>query len=59
MVELFAYLHNSCRQSDGWDSEHGLKAAELTRILAEEWLKLEGDRLELLVFACEFHWTRD
>jgi|TARA_B100001093_G_scaffold184735_1_gene177397 uncharacterized protein len=55
VVELFAYLHDSCRQSDSWDPEHGLRAAELTRSLAEEWLNLEGDQLELLVFACEFH----
>ena len=50
VVELFAYLHDSCRQSDSWDPEHGLRAAELTRSLAEEWLNLEGDQLELLVF---------
>ena len=55
VVQLFAYLHDSCRQSDGWDPQHGERAALLARALAEDWLTLEGNQLELLTFACEFH----
>lgn len=54
-MQLFAYLHNSCRQSDGWDPQHGERAAAFARALAEDWLTLEEDQLELLAFACEFH----
>ena len=55
VVQLFAYLHDSCRQSDGWDPQHGERAAAFARALAEDWLALEEDQLELLTFACEFH----
>jgi uncharacterized protein len=33
IVELFAYLHDSQRQNDGWDKEHGRRAAEFVRSL--------------------------
>ena len=29
VVELFAFLHDSCRENDGHDPHHGARAAEL------------------------------
>jgi uncharacterized protein len=55
IVELFAYLHDSRRQDDGWDHEHGLRAAEFVRSLQGTLLDLPEDRLECLVFACTYH----
>ena len=40
ILELFAYLHDSKRQNDGWDREHGLRAAQYIRTL-------QGSRLAL------------
>ena len=31
VVELFAFLHDAKRQNDGWDREHGQRAAEFVR----------------------------
>jgi len=33
VVELFAFLHDSCRQNDGRDPEHGLRAVEFAASL--------------------------
>jgi uncharacterized protein len=40
VVELFAWLHDTQRENDGHDPEHGLRAAALAR-------QLEGDAFEL------------
>jgi len=55
IVELFAYLHDSRREDDGWDREHGLRAAEFVWSLQGTLLDLAEDRLECLVFACTYH----
>lgn len=55
VVGLFAYLHDSKRQSDGWDLEHGQRAADLVRYLAGSLLHLSGEKLDLLVYACAHH----
>jgi uncharacterized protein len=61
VVELFAFLHDSCRLNDGWDREHGRRAAEFVRSLQGTHLALSAERLELLAFACAHHsdgWTQ-
>lgn len=56
VVRLFAYLHDCCRESDGADPDHGLRAAEYARHIRAELLSsLDGDQFELLTFACEHH----
>ena len=55
VVEFFAYLHDSQRQSDGWDKEHGLRAAEFLRGLTMELLPLSNAQRELLAYACAHH----
>jgi uncharacterized protein len=55
IVELFAYLHDAKRQSDGWDREHGRRAGEFIRTLPGSLLALPPLKLERLVFACTYH----
>ena len=55
VVELFAYLHDCCRESDGSDPEHGARAAEFAESLRGDRLAIDDDRFELLRYACEHH----
>ena len=56
VVRLFAYLHDCCRESDGADYEHGLRAADFAKTLrGNELSSLSEEQFDLLVYACEFH----
>jgi uncharacterized protein len=55
IVELFAYLHDSKRQNDGWDQDHGHRAAEFAKTLDGSMLELPARKLERLVYACAYH----
>ena len=55
LCQLFAYLHDCCRESDGADPEHGARAAAFAKTLLGKLLPLDDDRFELLAFACEHH----
>lgn len=55
VVELFAFLHDACRLSDGSDREHGQRAAEFARTLAGSVFTLESTALALLLAACSGH----
>jgi uncharacterized protein len=55
IVELFAYLHDVKRESDGWDLEHGCRSAGFVRRLQGSLLALSDKKLELLVYACARH----
>jgi uncharacterized protein len=55
IVELFAYLHDSKRQNDGWDREHGQRAAVFIHQLQGTLLTLSGERLTSLTYACAHH----
>ncbi|HNS52242.1 MAG TPA: hypothetical protein PKO09_13795 [Anaerolineae bacterium] len=55
IVALFAYLHDSCRLEDGWDRDHGRRAAKLVRSLNGRLLDLPGEDLECLAYACTYH----
>ncbi len=56
---LFGLLHDSQRLDDGYDREHGPRAAEFTRRLSAEGAlpALSGDRIEQLVHAVHHHTT--
>ena len=54
LVELFAYLHDSRRLTDGRDPDHGARAAEFVRSLAVV-LSLSRPEVELLSYACAHH----
>jgi uncharacterized protein len=55
ILGLFAYLHDSKRKSDGWDLEHGQRAADFVRNLAGSVLHLPDEKLDLLIYACAHH----
>lgn len=55
VVELFAFLHDSCRDNDGHDPDHGSRAADLARQLNDRFLYLDSHRLSLLAIACRDH----
>lgn len=59
VVRLFAFFHDSCRESDGWDRQHGPRAAALVRTLHGLHFALDGEGLELLVEACHGHTNRE
>ena len=55
VVELFALIHDSQREHEGDDPEHGHRAAEYARSLQGVWFNLSSEELELLVYACRYH----
>ena len=55
VVRLFAYLHDCCRESDGSDYEHGLRAAEYAWSLRDTILLIADQQLDLLCHACKLH----
>jgi uncharacterized protein len=55
VVELFAYLHDACRQSDRRDPDHGPRASALVHALQGTLLHLRQRDLELLAYACAYH----
>jgi uncharacterized protein len=63
VVELFAFLHDSCRENDGRDPLHGSRAADLACRLQGNLIRLASSDLDLLVIACRGHthesWHQD
>ena len=55
VVELFSFLHDSCRRSDGRDPDHGGRAALFVEKLNGRYLHLDDLERHLLVEACRGH----
>lgn len=55
VVEFFAFLHDSKRLDDGWDLDHGRRAAKFIRTLEGSLVKLANQDFNRLVYACERH----
>ncbi len=55
VVELFAFLHDSCRQNDGRDEMHGRRAAAFAHSLRGKAFEIDDRGFELLAHACETH----
>lgn len=56
VIRLFAYLHDSCRENDGYDLEHGPRAALMMESLRDSLLKdLSDEQFSLLQQACRQH----
>ena len=55
VVELFAFLHDSCRQNDFHDPEHGSRAADFAKSLQGSVFTLPGEDFAVLVEACQGH----
>lgn len=60
VVILFAYLHDHKRRNDGYDSEHGPRAARALYALEDNLLQdLTDDEFDLLFTACDQHTESD
>jgi uncharacterized protein len=57
IVRLFALFHDSQRTNDGYDLEHGPRAAVYVRSLWGSALELSQEAFEKLEYACEWHTT--
>lgn len=56
VVELFALLHDCCRENDSEDPNHGERAAEFAEYLASrKVVRLDASDLKLLTTACRWH----
>ena len=56
VIRLFAYLHDSCRENDGYDEEHGPRAAKMIVGLRKALLKgLSDQQFETLQKAIRLH----
>lgn len=56
VIELFAFFHDSCRETDGWDIEHGPRGADLAlAAFTKGRLPASQAELDLLVVACQGH----
>ena len=55
VVRLFALFHDSMRENDGRDIEHGLRAAEYAHSLLGQEYQLTTVRFNLLYYASQYH----
>ena len=55
IIELFAILHDSKRQNDLRDKDHGKRSADFAATLQENLFHLSDDDFKLLYEACYFH----
>jgi uncharacterized protein len=55
IVDLFAFLHDSCREDDGHDHGHGERAATFTKSLRGSVFQLEDDEFLSLFEAIRDH----
>jgi uncharacterized protein len=55
IVELFAFLHDCCREDDGSDPGHGERAAEFAESLRGTLLHLDDEDFALLFEAIRAH----
>ncbi len=55
VVELFAILHDSQRQNEGFDTGHGARGALLAAHLRGDAFDLDDAGFELLLLACRAH----
>ncbi len=55
VVELFAFLHDSCRWNDGRDPQHGERGAEFVYGMNGQFFHLNDSQLDNLCFAIRHH----
>jgi len=55
VVELFGFLHDSCRLNDERDPKHGERAAEFAHAIHGYYYQLEAKQLDKLCFAMRHH----
>jgi len=55
VIEYFAFLHDVCRQNDGTDPQHGLRAAEFAKFELRNEIILNDEQFDILTIAMEGH----
>ena len=55
VIEAFAFIHDSCRLSDGHDPDHGPRAAVFAESINNTLLHLQSHELNDLIDACTHH----
>jgi uncharacterized protein len=55
VIRLFSIFHDSRRFDDGYDSEHGPRAAEFLMQIRGDVFVLDDARFDLLYHACYYH----
>ncbi len=55
IVELFSFFHDSCRKSEGDDSGHGARGADLAKSFRDDFFDVTDDDMALLELACSAH----
>lgn len=55
VVRLFALFHDSCRENEGHDPEHGERGAELALSVHGDLFEVHDHQLEFLIEACQGH----
>ena len=55
VIELFAFLHDSCRENDGRDRAHGLRAVDFAASLRGRFFDIDDAGFDLLGEACATH----
>ncbi len=55
VVELFALLHDSCRENENDDPDHGRRAAAYAHDLLGIWFNATDAETDLLTLACTLH----
>ena len=53
--ELFAVIHDSQRQNEDYDPNHGHRAAAYAIQLRNKWFELDDEEMDLLLEACRYH----
>lgn len=59
VVRLFALFHDSKRENEGWDRDHGARGAKYAASLRGVAYELSDDQFELLHYACTWHTDSD
>ena len=55
VIEYFAFIHDLGRENDGFDPEHGNRAAIIAEQIAGDLIDVTPQELELLTTACKGH----
>lgn len=55
VIEYFAFLHDIKRENEGYDPQHGERAAIYAKAINNAILKLDSTQLALLTEACFYH----
>lgn len=59
VVQLFALFHDSCRENENDDPDHGKRGADLALKLKGQYFDLPDDDFQLLQIACSNHTFAD